>query len=93
MSIRLIVTFKVLPGTAAEFARAFAPVIADVHKEKGCEQYELFTSVDDPTKVVLLEQWADQETLDAHSAANRARGPSPTAAFRDGTPTLERFPG
>ncbi len=91
MAVRLIVTFTALPGKGADFAKAFAPVMADVHKEPGCEQYELFVSHDDPDKLVLLERWADLPTFDAHSAANRARGPSPTAPFRGGPATLERF--
>jgi len=93
MAIRLVVTFKAQPGKGSDLAQAFAPVIQEVLKEKGCEQYELFSSRDHPDKLVLLELWSDQECLDAHSAANRARGPSPTAPFRDGPPTLERYPG
>jgi quinol monooxygenase YgiN len=91
MPIRLVVTFTALPGKGEEFATAFAPVIEEVHKEPGCQQYELFVSRDDPDKLVLLEQWADQATLDQHSAANRARGTSPTAPFRGGPAKLERY--
>jgi quinol monooxygenase YgiN len=91
MAIRLVVTFSALPGKGKDFAEAFAPVIEEVHKEPGCQQYELFVSRDDPDKLVLLEKWADEATLDAHSAANRARGPSPTAPFRGGPATLERY--
>lgn len=91
MAVRLIVTFTALPGKGADFARAFAPVVEDVKKEPGCEQYELFVSQEDPDKLVLLERWRDQETFDMHSAANRARGVSPTAPFRGGAATLERF--
>ena len=91
MAIRLIVTFTAAPGKGQDFADAFAPVIKEVHKEPGCEQYELFRSQDDPDKLVLLERWSSSETLEAHSAANRARGASPTAAFRGGPATLERY--
>jgi quinol monooxygenase YgiN len=91
MAVRLIVTFTALPGKGQDFARAFAPVIQDVLKEPGCEQYELFVSQSEPDKLVLLERWADEAALEAHSAANRARGPSPTAPFRGGAPVLERF--
>jgi quinol monooxygenase YgiN len=91
MAVRLIVTFTALPGKGADFARAFAPVIEEVLEEPGCEQYELFVSQADPDKLVLLERWADEASLEAHSAANRARGASPTAPFRAGAPLLERF--
>lgn len=92
MAVRLVVTFKAQPGKGADFAKAFAPLIKDVvQKDKGCEQYELFRSLDDPDKLVLLERWTDQASLDAHSAAMRARGPSPTAQFRAGNAALERY--
>jgi len=92
MAVRLVVTFKAQKGKGADFAKAFAPVIKDVvAKDKGCEQYELFRSQDDPDKLVLLERWTTAALLDAHTAAMRARGPSPTAAFRDGNAVLERF--
>ncbi|MSQ13958.1 MAG: antibiotic biosynthesis monooxygenase [Dehalococcoidia bacterium] len=92
MAVRLVVTFKALPGKGADYAKAFASVIKDVvQKDKGCMQYELFRSMDDPDTLVLLERWADQATLDAHAAANRARGPSPTAQFRSGNAVLEQY--
>jgi quinol monooxygenase YgiN len=91
MAIRLVVTFTTQPGKATDFAQAFAPVIKEVQKEKGCEQYELFGSLDDADKLVLLERWADAASLDAHAAAMRGRGPSPTASYRAGSPTMERY--
>ena len=91
MAIRLIVTFRAQPGKGENFAEAFAPLIREARKEKGCGQYDLFRSQDDPEHLVLLERWADQASLDAHSAAMQARGPSPTAPFRLGNPTMERY--
>ena len=93
MAVRLIVTFTAKPGKGAEMAAAFAPAAAEVLKEKGCEQYEMFQSTSNPEKLVLLERWATAEDLDVHGEAMRARGPSPIAAFRDENvaPVLERF--
>lgn len=91
MAIRLVVTFNALPGKGSDFAKAFAPVSKEVHKEKGCEQYELFRSQDDPDKLVLLERWTDKASLDAHSEAMRARGTSPAAPFRAGNAAAERY--
>ncbi len=91
MAIRLVVTFKAQPGKGSDFAKAFASVAQLVHKEKGCEQYELFRGQDDPDKLVLLERWTDQASLDAHGEAMRARGPSPTAPFRAGNAAAEHY--
>ena len=93
MAVRLVVTFTAKPGMAADFAKAFAPQIAETVKEPGCEQYELFRSESDPNKLVLLERWTTPEDLEVHMGVLRARGPSPTAPFRaEGSgPTMERF--
>jgi quinol monooxygenase YgiN len=93
MAIRLVVTFKAKAGQGAQMAAAFAPAAEIVHKEKGCEQYEMFQGCDDPDKLVLLERWSSPEDLDVHGEAMRARGPSLMTAFRDDSapPAVERF--
>ena len=93
MAVRLIVTFKAKVGQGAQMAAAFGPAAALVRQEKGCEQYEMFHSADNPETLVLLERWTTPEDLEVHGEAMRARGPSPTAAFRDegAPPTVERF--
>ncbi len=91
MAVRLVVTFKAVSGQGEQFARAFAPLIAEVKKERGCEQYELFRSLEAPDTLVLLERWSDQAALDAHGVALRARGPSPTERFRAGPAKVERY--
>jgi quinol monooxygenase YgiN len=93
MAVRLIVTFKAKAGQGSQMAAAFAPGAAEVLKEKGCEQYEMFQGCSDPDTLVLLERWTTSEDLEVHGEAMRARGPSPTAPFRDESvqPTLERF--
>jgi quinol monooxygenase YgiN len=77
MSIRLVVTITAAPGKGSELARAFQPRCADVMKEPGCEQFEIFQSVLDPDRFALLERWADQAALDAHAKVNATRPPLP----------------
>jgi quinol monooxygenase YgiN len=65
-------------------------------QEEGCEQYELFQSLDDPDKVVLLKRWASQASLDKHMEAERTRNASAIDALialwaPAVTPTVERF--
>jgi quinol monooxygenase YgiN len=73
MAIRHVVTIQVAPGKAADFASAFTALQAIAQQEEGCEQYELFQSLDDPDRVVLLERWASQALLDKHMEAERTR--------------------
>ncbi len=96
MAIRHIITIQVVPRRAADFASAFQVVQASAYQEAGCEQYELFQSLDDTDKLVLLERWSNQELLDAHMAAERTRNTSPVdalvALWSPGVPpVIERF--
>jgi quinol monooxygenase YgiN len=96
MAIRHVVTIQVAPGRAGDFARAFKVLQSIAQQEEGCEQYELFQSLDDPDKVVLLERWASQTLLDKHMEAERTRNASTVdalvALWAPGvTPTVERF--
>jgi quinol monooxygenase YgiN len=96
MAIRHVITIQVAPGKAADFVGAFKAVQAIAQQEEGCEQYELFQSLDDPCKVVLLERWASEELLDKHMEAERTRNRSAVdalvALWAPGTtPTIERF--
>jgi len=37
--------------------------------DKGCIKYELCRAANDPLKFAMLEEWEDQESLDAHMKA------------------------
>ena len=37
--------------------------------DKGCIKYELCRAVNDPLKFIMLEEWENQESLDAHLKA------------------------
>lgn len=98
MAIRHLVTIEVAPGKAADFTSAFKALQAIVEREEGCEQYELFQSLDDLDRMVLLERWASQASLDKHMEAERTRDRSlidaVVALWAPGTtPTIERFEG
>ena len=75
MAIRLIVTITATRGKGSELAQAYKARCAEVMKEPGCEQFELFQSIVNPDKLVLLERWANQAALDAHARLNSTRPP------------------
>ena len=75
MSIRLVVTITAAPGKGSELARAYEARCAEVMKEPGCEQFEVFQSAVNPDRLALLERWADQAALDAHARVNQTRPP------------------
>jgi quinol monooxygenase YgiN len=73
MAVRLVVTITAVPGKGSELANAYQARCAEVMQEPGCEQYEVFQSVVEPDRLVLLERWTDQAALDAHAQLNRTR--------------------
>lgn len=90
MAIRLIVTISAAPGKGSELAQAYKSRCAEIMKEPGCEQFEVFQSAVNPDKLVLLERWKDQAALDAHAEANKSRAPLPSE-LRTGTSEREDY--
>jgi quinol monooxygenase YgiN len=78
MSLRLVVTITAAPGKGAELAQAYKGRCAEVMREPGCEQFEVFHSTVNPDKLVLLERWVDQAALDVHAKVNTTRPPLPS---------------
>jgi quinol monooxygenase YgiN len=75
MAIRLVITITAAPGKGSQLAEGFKARCAQVMKEPGCEQFEIFQGVADPDRLTLLERWADQAALDAHAKLNSTRPP------------------
>jgi quinol monooxygenase YgiN len=77
MAVRLVVTMNAAAGKGAELAQVFRQRCLEVMKEPGCEEFEIFQSVLNPDKLVLLELWKDQAALDVHAKVNTTRAPLP----------------
>jgi quinol monooxygenase YgiN len=90
MAIRLVVTITATRGKGSELAQAYKARCAEVMKEPGCEQFEVFQSVVNPDKLVLLERWVDQAALDVHARLNNARPPL-LPELRAGSPEREDY--
>jgi len=90
MAIRLVVTITATPGKGSELAQAYEARCAEVMREPGCEQFEVFQSVVNPDKLVLLERWVEQADLDVHARLNSARHPL-LPELRAGSPEREDY--
>jgi quinol monooxygenase YgiN len=51
----------------------------EVEAKPGCLQYEVFRSIDDPLRFVMLEHWTDEESLQRHYASMPHARPAPAA--------------
>lgn len=65
-----------------------APRHAEVRKDRGCEQFDLFQNTEDPDDLMLVERWTDEESLNAHYALNR---PQIAPELRAGGGQQERY--
>lgn len=90
MAVRIIVTITALPGKGTELARAMAPRLAEVRREPGCEQYDVFQHTEELDRLILLERWTDEATLAVHAELNRQR-PRIGEGLRAGPSKAERF--
>jgi quinol monooxygenase YgiN len=75
MAVRLIVTITAVAGKGSELAQGYKARCAEISKEPGCEQFEVFQSAANPDKLVLLERWTDEAALAAHAKLNDTRPP------------------
>ncbi len=57
--------FVPLPGKRDELVRRLEPAIREVHEEEGCLLYAIHDAPDG--SIVMIEKWASDELLDAHS--------------------------
>ena len=71
--IYVVATLMVKPETRAEFIAAATACIKETRKEKGNIAYDLHESVTDPSKMVFVEQWENEEALVPHRAAEHSK--------------------
>lgn len=75
MSVRLIITIDAAAGKGEALGDALGARCREVSEEPGCEQFEVFRSLLEPDKLVLLEQWESPEALEVHAERNKTRTP------------------
>ncbi|MBT4518708.1 MAG: antibiotic biosynthesis monooxygenase [Halieaceae bacterium] len=74
MTIGVIATLTVAEGKNAEFEAIFAELVSQVNEnEPGCNFYQVYKSRKNPQVYVVLEQYRDQESLDAHGVTEYFR--------------------
>ena len=92
MAIGLTVEFTVGEGKAEGFEAFMAGATAKVKAEDaGCNMYDLFRSVDDDTRYLLLESWASEEDLTAHGSSEAMQGMAGIREFTTARPVLHRY--
>ena len=92
MAIGITVKFEIKPGANEAFEAGFARAAADVKaKDEGCEMYDLFKSVDSPTRYVMVERWTTPELLNAHMKSPTMAGMAALAPHFAARPSLAKY--
>jgi quinol monooxygenase YgiN len=74
MAIGVTAKLTIQEGKNEEFEGIFAELMAAVNaKESGCNFYALHKSRSDPQSYIVLEQYADEESLAAHGKTDHFR--------------------
>jgi len=71
--VYVIATLTVKPEMRANLIAAARDAIAATRNEQGCISYDLHESVDDPNKLVFLEEWTSADCLPVHSKSDHMR--------------------
>lgn len=67
-SIMLIAESNAADGNAPQVRSHLESIVERTRDEDGCIRYELVQNMDDDNHIILIEEWCDQASLDAHLA-------------------------
>ena len=71
MTIGVLATLTIKPGTNEEFEKAFLEMEAVVQQqEPGNLLYQLYRSRDDDTTYIVMERYADEAAFEAHGKSD-----------------------
>jgi quinol monooxygenase YgiN len=66
--ISVVAKLKAKPGMEEQVKKELMGLVAPSRKDKGCINYDLHQSVDDPCLFVFYENWESKADLDKHLA-------------------------
>ena len=68
MSLTVNIYYTGEDGSARRYAEEMvsSSVVSDIRAEEGNLSYAYFFPIDDPETVLLIDQWKDQDSPDAH---------------------------
>ncbi len=86
--IVVIATIRARKGSETEMLGALRKLVPETRKEKGCIQYDLHISVEDPASFAFYERWLDKAALDAHLQSPHFAAASPEIGSLSEIPPL-----
>ncbi|MFB7090329.1 putative quinol monooxygenase [Streptomyces sp. NPDC056296] len=68
-TVMIIAESNAAEGKADQVRSLIESVVERTRAEDGCLRYELLRDLDDDSHIILIEEWRDQASLDAHLAS------------------------
>ena len=64
--VTVIARVRAKPGLEAQVKQECLALVAPSREEKGCINYDLYQSTDDPTLFIFYENWESRGDIDRH---------------------------
>ncbi len=64
--IKVVAKGTYLDDKVDEVIELYRELVAETRKEDGCISYQLFIDIKDKSILTVIEEWENQESLDAH---------------------------
>jgi quinol monooxygenase YgiN len=64
--LTVVARIRALPGNEEKVRAALLALIPPTRQERGCINYDLHQSVDDPALFMFYENWENRHALDLH---------------------------
>lgn len=93
MTLTVNIYYHGKSGAAKRFAQEILAtgIVDEIRSKPGNIQYDYFLPMDDEETVLLIDQWANQEALDAHHDSETMQKILDLRAKYDLTMTVRRF--
>lgn len=84
--IRIVAKYRLKPGVREEYLELAKELVEETRKEAGCLAYALYEDIKEPLVLAMLEEWKDEEAIDAHMESEHMKRIIPSLrALREST--------
>ena len=84
--IKIVAKYRLKPGVREEYLELAKELVEETRKEAGCLTYALYEDIKEPLILAMLEEWKDEEAIDAHMESEHMKRIIPSLrALREST--------
>lgn len=64
--IKVVAKYRLKPEVREEYLELAKELVEETRKEPGCMKYVLYEDIKEPLVLAMIEEWKDEEAIDAH---------------------------